>query len=310
MKVFLAGATGVIGHRTLRLLVGEGHDVSAVARSAEKAQLVRSLGGRPVMVDLFDPAAVAAAVAGHEVAVNLATHIPPLSRSPLPRAWAENVRIRREASANLAAALLETGGQRFVQESITFPYADGGDRWLDEDAAIDAPTMVSSTQEAEGQAARVTGAGATGVVLRFAQFYAPDSSHSRAFVKAVRRRVAPVLGDPDGYTSSIHADDAAAAVVAALAAPAGIYNVADDEPLTRRGYAEAVAAAVGVKPPHFAPAGLAKIGGASGGMLARSQRIANGRFKAATGWAPRFPDARIGWVSVAAELSEGERAGA
>ena len=70
MKVFVAGATGVLGKRAVRRLVGAGHHVTAVARGPEKAELLRSLGADPVPVDLFDPEAVKEAVAGPpEVAV-------------------------------------------------------------------------------------------------------------------------------------------------------------------------------------------------------------------------------------------------
>lgn len=310
MKVFLAGATGVIGHRAVGRLVEAGHEVSAVARTPAKAELARRLGARPVAVDLFDPGAVRAAVDGHDAAVNLATHIPPATRSTLPGAWAENDRIRREVSAHLASAVLDSGASVFVQESITFPYADRGGSWIDEDTPIDAPAMATSTAAAEAAARRVAESGRTGIVLRFAQFYAADSAHSITFVKAVRKRLAPVLGRPDSYISSIHADDAASAVVAALAAPSGTYNVADDEPVTRRAYAEALAAALGVKPPHFAPAGLAKLGGSAASMLARSQRISNQRFARASGWRPRYESVRVGWPAVVAELGEQERADA
>src|SRR5688572_15245811 len=101
VKTFVAGATGVVGRRAVERLVAAGHDVTAVARTAEKADLVRALGARPVTVDLFDRDALVAAVAGHDVVVNLATHIPAFSQAALPGAWKENDRIRGEASRNL-----------------------------------------------------------------------------------------------------------------------------------------------------------------------------------------------------------------
>ncbi|MDQ1374325.1 MAG: hypothetical protein QOJ09_1663, partial [Actinomycetota bacterium] len=116
MRIFVAGATGVLGRRAVARLVEAGHDVTGVARNEDKAALVRSLGATPVTVDLFDPAAVKSAADGHEVVMNLATHIPNLSRAAMPRAWAENDRIRSEASRNLVDAALASGAGRFVQE--------------------------------------------------------------------------------------------------------------------------------------------------------------------------------------------------
>src|SRR4051812_9122512 len=152
MKVFVAGATGVLGKRAVRELVAAGHDVTGVARSEEKAALVRSLGATPVKVDLFDPAAVKDAVAGHDVVCNLATHIPPTSKMAFPKAWDENNRIRTEASRNLVDAALAAGASRYIQESICFVYGDHGDEWIDEDTTLDVPKLVRSVVSAEEQA--------------------------------------------------------------------------------------------------------------------------------------------------------------
>src|SRR5206468_5182859 len=104
MKVFVAGSTGVLGRRAVRLLVAAGHDVTAAVRSEEKAALVRAMGAHPVRVDLFDAAAVEDAVRGHEAVVNLATHIPPMSQTTRTSAWAETDRTRREVSPKLVDA--------------------------------------------------------------------------------------------------------------------------------------------------------------------------------------------------------------
>jgi nucleoside-diphosphate-sugar epimerase len=286
MKVFVSGASGVVGRPAVRLLVEAGHSVTAAARSAQRAELLRSLGATPVILDLFDPAAVGAAVAGHDAVVNLATHIPPISTAALPGAWRENDRIRREVSRNLVDAALAAGATRLVQESICFFYRDLGERWIDEDVALDLPAYARSTADAEAQARRFTEAGGTGVVLRFGTFYGRHS------------QVPPALGR-DGYVSSIHTDDAAAAVVAALRAPAGVYNVADDEPLSRREYAAAVAAAGGTRI-RLLPPGALRLMGSKTTVLTRSQRVSNRRFREATGWAPRHASARDGWRAVAA----------
>src|SRR5512142_3230666 len=96
LEIFLAGATGVLGRRVVPLLVGAGHRVTGVARSAEKEAALTAMGALPARVDLFDPREVASAVRGHDVIINLATHIPPSSRALLPWAWRENDRVRRE----------------------------------------------------------------------------------------------------------------------------------------------------------------------------------------------------------------------
>jgi nucleoside-diphosphate-sugar epimerase len=73
-------------------------------------------------------------------------------------------------------------------------------------------------------------------------------------------------------------------------APAGVYNVSDDYPVTARQDIETLAAAVGAKPPRQVPWWLARaVAGPSAGLLSVSQRVSNERFKIATGWSPRYP---------------------
>ena len=308
MNVFVAGATGVAGRRAVRELVAAGHDVRAVARTPEKAALIERLGGRPERVDLFDADIVLGVTRGSGAIVNLATHIPPPSDGWRTSAWDENTRLRTEATANLAGAAIADGA-RYVQESITFPYVDAGDRWIDESSAYDVTPLTESVVAAEASAARVTSAGGTGVVLRFGSFYAPDSTHTVQIVKAARRGIAAVVGPPDAFQSSIHADDVATAVVAALAAPAGTYNVVDDEPLPRGEVVAALGRALGkALPVPPSPPTSDTLGASKVNMLERSQRVSNRAFCAATNWAPSVPSVRDGWPQVIEEIDEKKRA--
>lgn len=297
MKVFLTGGTGVIGTRAVPALVAAGHAVTAVARSEDKAELVRSMGAMPVSVDLFDPDAVKAAVEGHDAVVHLATNIPPMSKAARRKAWETNERLRREASNLLVDAALATGATRYVQESICFPYVDQGDAWIDEDSPLEHVAVFAGAADAEAAAARFTASGGTGVVLRFAQFHGRGSSHVEAFNALARKRINPFVGPPEGYTSFVHADDAGSAVAAAITVPSGIYNVADDEPLTRAEAGQVVAAALGVKPPRAVPAPLRAAMPRLGKLLMKSLRISNRKLRAASGWAPVHPSIQRSWAT-------------
>lgn len=300
MKVFVAGATGVLGNRAVRQLVDAGHAVTGIARSDAAADQLRDAGATSARVDLFDAAAIADAVSGHDAVLNLATSIPPASKAMRPGAWSMNDKIRTEGSCILVDAALATGAQRYVQESIAFIYPDSGDHWIDESTALDSPKYTRSTLEAEAQAARFTAAGGAGVVLRFGMFYGAASSHTEDFVRLARHRVAANLGSRDGYMSSVHLDDAAAAVVAALAAPAGTYNIVDDEPMKRGDYFDALADAFGLPHARLGMSAIGKLGGSKAATLTRSERVSNAKFKAGTGWAPAYPSAREGYLQVAA----------
>jgi len=299
---FLIGATGAVGAPTTRALLAAGHPVRAAVRNEARAQAVRALGADPVVVDIFDTAALVPAMAGADAVVNLATRIPSPARAALPGAWKENDRIREQASTALVDAALEAGVGRFVQESVVFMYADGEERWLDEDAPVELMSMVSSTQVAEDSVARFAATGAVGVALRFGLFYGVNSSHTDATIAAVRKGLSPLLGRADAFQPSIHLDDAATSVLSALVVPSGTYNITDDEPMTKAGYGHAVAEALGVKDPKLVPQAVVKLMGKKVNPIARSQRVSNGRFKAASGWEPQHESVFDGWPAVVAAI--------
>src|SRR6266536_3467045 len=91
---------------------------------------------------------------------------------------------------------------------------------------------------------------------------------------------------------------------AALLVPAGTYNIVDDEPLTKRSYADALAAAAGKSAWLRAPGRLALLLGDRSTSLTRSLRVSNARFRAASGWMPRYPSPREGWRATATALEQ------
>jgi nucleoside-diphosphate-sugar epimerase len=297
MKIFVTGATGVIGRRVVPLLVAAGHQVSAVTRTPARRAQIEQAGATALQVDLFSPEALRGAVASHDVVINLATHIPSSTHMFLPGAWAENDRIRRIASANLVEVALAAGVQRFIQESFALAYPDCGDHWIDESTAIQPTRYNRSVADAEASAQRFTSHGHAGVVLRFAGFYGPDDEQVRTFVTAIRHGWAPLPGSADSYFSSVSHDDAASAVITALGLPAGVYNVVDNEPMRRREFFDSLAEVLGVPPPRLLPGWLVVFMGSLGETLARSLRISNRKLRSA-GWAPKYPSMREGWRAV------------
>ena len=298
MKVFVTGGTGAIGRFAIPELVGAGHDVHALARNDAKSAQLEAQGATPVRVSMFDEGELKDAFTGVDAVCNLATAIPPLTKGIRPSAWADNERIRREGSGVVVDAALAAGVGRLVQESITFTYPDRGDEWIDESVPIDPPPLGEAVAVAEANTARFSSAGGTGVVLRFAMFYGPDSEHTKAMLRAARLHVGAVVGKPSAYQSFIHLHDAATAVVAALTLPAGVYNVDEDEPLTKREGARAIGAAVDKRPWFSLPGRLAAFGGKNTEILRRSQRVSNAKLKGASTWRPAYPSAREGWRAV------------
>ena len=302
MNVFVTGATGVIGRRVVPLLLARGHAVTVATRANGRRPII---GGGQVgtrQVDLFDPATLAPALRGQDAVINLATHMPPSSaRMLFRRAWRETDRIRREGARNLVRAALESDVGRLLQESFAPAYPDRGDAWIDESVPLEPGAYNRTLLDAEASARSFSAAGRRGVILRFAAFYGPDSYPLKDLLKAIRLGWAPLPGSPHGFISSVSHDDAASAVVAALDAPAGAYNVADDEPVRRDVYAGTLAGLIGAGPPRFPPAWATPLFGVAR-ALARSLRISNRRLREETGWRPRYPSVREGLAPTLREM--------
>jgi nucleoside-diphosphate-sugar epimerase len=309
MRIFITGATGVIGRRVVPLCLKQGHQVTAIARSPEKGAALERQGASPVTADLFEREQLVSVLAGHDAVLNLATHLPKSAlRMMLPGAWRENDRIRREGSATLVSAALAAGVGRFVQESFGPAYPDRGSAWVDESTPIPPHHYSRAITDAERSAARFSEGGGVGVVLRFAAFYGPDGRFFADIVRAVQRGIAPLFGPPEAFISSVSHDDAATAVVAALQLPGGIYNVVDDEPVTHREYAESLADALGVKHPKLLPPWATMLGGSRARMLARSLRMSNKKLRDASGWSPIYRSVREGWPDAVTPFLTGKPA--
>ena len=300
MKILFTGATGVIGRRAVPLLLKAGHEVDAVFRADEDRAWIDSTGARPTRLNLLDEDAVDAALSGIDTIAHFATAIPPMARMRKRAAWLTNDQLRTTAAANLVNAAQHRGVARFVQESVTFHYADAGERWIDEQMPV-APSseILHSVVTAEEQVARFTEAGGTGVTLRLSSLYGPGRA-SAELVDAVVGRKLPIIGNGDNYVSSLHVADAATALVAAMEAPGGIYNVSDDDPVTMRTSLEALARRLQSPQPRRVPHWVARLAlGPLAPIATQSHRVDNGRFKSATGWQPRYPDIVHGWDYVA-----------
>lgn len=286
MRVFVAGATGVLGTAAVRNLVAGGHKVTGTARGQTKRDTLAAAGATPVEADLFDPIALRQAVAGHDVVINLATHIPPGTSAMRSKNWRENDRIRTEASKNLADAAAAEGVLRLVQEAISFVYEDGGQEWITERHAVRPNAVTASSIIATEHAMNFADAYRFVVVLRFGLLYGNEPT-TRWQLDRVRKGKPIVMGDPAGYLSPITVQDAAGAVVASLAAPSGVYNVSG-QPLTRAEWAAAFGAAAGVGGParYFSPMTVRLLGSKIEPFL-RSQRISSDAFHNATGWRAR-----------------------
>ncbi len=217
-KIFLAGATGAVGRRMLPLLRAAGYEVTGTTRVASKAEELRAAGIIPAVVDVFDAAALKAAVAAArpDVIVHQLTDLPHgLKAELMAEGLIRNARLRIEGTRNLVDAALGAGARRFIAQSIAFVYAPGREPHDESDPLMSpAEEPWRSTMEGVVTLERLVTStpGLHGIVLRYGMFYGPGTGFE----------VAP--GKP-----AVHVDAAAkAAMLAIEGGTPGVYNIADD----------------------------------------------------------------------------------
>jgi nucleoside-diphosphate-sugar epimerase len=303
MRIFVAGASGVIGRPTIRKLVAAGHEVVGMTRSEERAGWIREAGAEAVVCDVFDADGLREAVvaARPEVVVHLLTALP--QRYDRRSDYLEPTnRIRIEGTRNLIAAAAAGGARRVVAESIAFVYRQEGG-WVkgEDDAIEDRAGPGKAIGDLERQ---VLSAGLEGLVLRYGWLYGPGTYYDRGGQEAseVERRRLPIVGKGTGTFSFIHVEDAAGATVAAVEGGApGLYNVVDDEPAAMREWVPVYARALGAKPPRRVPYRPARLVAGDAARAAVELRGAsNAKAKREFGWQPAHPSWRQGFFEALA----------
>jgi nucleoside-diphosphate-sugar epimerase len=190
MRIFLAGATGVIGVRLMPLLVDAGHEVAGMTRSPAKVDLVRSLGAEAVVCDVFDEGELVRVVRAFapEMVMHQLTDLPD-NVDDIASFSARNDRMRTDGTRNLLEAATAAGARRFLAQSIAWrPAGRGG--------------VVDEHEQ------MVLEAG--GVVVRYGQLYGPGTYYEdrlpappRVSVDEAARRTVPLLDAGPGVVEIV-----------------------------------------------------------------------------------------------------------
>jgi nucleoside-diphosphate-sugar epimerase len=300
MRTFVAGGTGAIGRPLVAALVAAGHEVTVFSRSADRVASLGLPDVVPAVGDALRRDDVVSAVqqAAPEVVINQLTNLAQ-SANPLAvkRGFDQTSRLRQEASVTVVAAARTAGARRVVAQSISFIYRPG-------------PGVRSEADplwtEASGQIGQLAGSLATlesatlgdaqveGVVLRYGSFYGPGTYFARdgLYASMISKRLLPIPGDGGGRFGMVHIDDAAAATVAALDGPTGVFNVVDDVPAPASEWLPFVATLLGAKPPRRVPEALARVGAGKflAYLMCDQPAVSNQRARTELGWSPRYPD--------------------
>jgi nucleoside-diphosphate-sugar epimerase len=294
VRVAVTGATGVIGTSAVTALVAAGHDVVALARTPEKADRVRAMGAMPVLTGLGDHDGLVDLFTGADAVCNFATSIPVGYAGALPGAWRTNDRLRIDGVRRVVAAARVAGVRRIVQESVSFLYAEHGDDWVTEASPLDITPATEPATVAEAQVQEYRCDSRVGVVLRFG-IIVGDDAMTRWQLRAAARGRPIGMGRPEGWLHPVHTDDLGPAVVAALTAPNGVYNVGA-EPVPRGDYVQAYAHTVGRDGVGFLGPVLSKLAGGRAEPLTRSLRVSSDHFTASTGWTPQHGKFDSSWL--------------
>jgi nucleoside-diphosphate-sugar epimerase len=282
--VAIVGATGVYARHLIPRLVVAGYPVRALVRRPEAAGVARASGADIRVADVFDEDALAAALAGCALGVNLATSLPgPSGRGDFDA----NDRLRRHGTPIWLNACKRAGVGRIIQQSIAMVNAGVGDAWSDEDTVVPASDDVAgrAIEAALAMEEAVRSSGLDWSILRGALFYGPGTGFDDDWFARARAGTLRLPGDGSSFVSLIHIADMAAATVAAIARWPSMRTliVSDDQPPRWRELFSFVAGVAGVAEP-----------GPGGRLGFPSFRVRNTRAREALGWSPSYPDYRAG----------------
>jgi len=273
MKIFVAGATGVIGRSLIPLLVNEGHDVYGMIRKESDADIIIKMGAEPIVADVFDRETVFTALQQSQPDV-VFHQLTALSNG----SSVENAKIRKEGTRNLVDASKYVGVKRIIAQSISWAYEPGNfpateDIPLDIHAHMPRKTTIRGVMALEEMVTEMP----EYVILRYGTLYGPGTWYAKDDVIADQVRKKEMLGI-NGVTSFLHVEDAARAALMALNWPSGPVNIVDDHPAPGTLWLPVYASAIGADLPSFQTTNNSWERGAS-----------NHKARNEYGWEPIYP---------------------
>ncbi|MES2393594.1 MAG: NAD(P)-dependent oxidoreductase [Acidobacteriota bacterium] len=317
MRIFLTGATGVLGRSLVPRLLGRGHSVVGTSSRKEGLQQLEQMGVEPVLMDGLDRASVVGAVmaAQPDVVVNEMTALANVrDYKNFDKEFALTNRLRGEGTAYLLEGAKASGAQRIVVQSFAGWPLERGKAVANPEGAPYEKELPEKMRKS-GAAIRgmeemvLASEEPAGVVLRYGFFYGPGTSFDAdgETTQAVRKGGLPLVGGGTAVWSLIHIEDAAEATRLAIeGAPAGAYHVTDDHPAAVHEWLAELARVLDAKPPKHVPALLAKlaVGDAGVYLMTKTRGALNAKAKSVLDWKLAYPDWREGFAtSLGAEAS-------
>lgn len=253
------------------LIFGMGYSAQVLARTLRSAGWQVEGTGSAGTLPFDQPQAI-------DAALNRATHV--LSSVPPTRDGSDPV------LDHYRAALADWPGHWLGYLSSTGVYGDTGGAWVDESAPLgggrrSARVLADLAWQALRGDVRV---------FRLPGIYGPG----RNMLERLRTSAAHRIDQPGQVFSRIHVEDIASGLIAALDAPAGVYNLADAEPTSQNAVVEEAARLLGLEPPPLLPPDEAGLSPMARAFYAENRRVCAGKARRVLDWRPAYPTYREG----------------
>ena len=247
-RVFVTGASGLLGGRLIDALVERGDQVVALSRSERRSPDSRS-GVHWVRGDLNGEADAAL---GELLRCDAIVHLAgePIAAGRWTRRRKERLIDSRVAATQRIVAALEKSAERpgvLLCASASGFYGPRGEELLDEGSPPGGDFLSRLCADWEEAARRASALGIRVVSLRFGVVLSPDGGALTPMVRAFRMFAGGPLGPPDRWFPWIHWADAVGAMQFALDRDdvAGPLNLVSPEPARMGEFAKAVGRTLG-----------------------------------------------------------------
>jgi 2-alkyl-3-oxoalkanoate reductase len=313
MRIFVTGATGLLGRVLVPELIEHGHDIIGLARNDASRSMITAMHATAYSGQGHDVDQLAEGLEPVHAVVHLATGFPN-NDAPVEDDWTHSSKIVLGMLRYLIEASERTGVRTIVLPSFYGVYADRMDNWVTEESPIEPDNISQSYLEAEqllhdtSQARR-----SSAVILRMGQLYSAEAPHTRGLLYALQNGQAAVGQSPDAYWPLVHVADAAQAIRLALElSPAGhIFNVCDNEPVRKAELYRDLAKWIGAPPPpeRSRTGALSPyMGRMDATALHKSVRMSNEKARTTLGFAPLYANHEAGFAAVMPEWRKRQQA--
>ena len=278
MKVFITGATGVIGKRVAKILVAKGNEVIGLSRTKEKSEQLKNIGADHAQIDLFNLQELIDTTKDCDALLHLATSIPKKTM-PKPKDWLLNDKIRIEGTNNLVAAAIHNKIDKFIGQSITALYGQQNGNYVTAQTPLPSNQIKMLESALEMEKIIQENLNKDYIILRFGTFYSYDAFHTQDLIKNIKNGKLPLIGDGNFYWNFIHVDDAANSIVFSLEnyqrLKGHTLNITDFQPILCKNLLDQMRVILSEKKPMKLPHWLVKLalGKDVYGFLTNSYRI-------------------------------------